>query len=61
MAGCVGCFRAAISSSSCKGVSGYWMVLGMLGGQFLCQGLGSMWVSDNVSFPVVVVCVFGLY
>jgi hypothetical protein len=32
MAGWVGCLSAAISSSSCRGISGYWMVLGMLGG-----------------------------
>ena len=61
MAGCVGCFSADISSSSCRGVSGYCMVLGMLGDQFLCQGLGSMWASVNVGFPVVVVCALGLY
>jgi hypothetical protein len=32
MAVCVGCFSAAFSSSSCSGVSGYCMVVGMLGG-----------------------------
>ncbi len=48
MAGCVGCFSADISRSSCSGFSGYCMVLGTFGGQFLCQGLGLMWVSDNL-------------
>jgi len=57
MAGCVGCFSAAVSSSSCSGVSGYCIVLGTFGGQFLCQGLGSIWGSVNLGCPCFVCCV----
>ena len=59
MAICVGCFSADVSRSSWSGVSGYVMVLGTCGGQFLYHGLVSVnWVT--LVWYGVLMCILGL-